>query len=137
MAFGWAVGALANRALALAAWKRVRERLHQVGIEPTGIVMHHDQDPVYTSYDWTGRLLLRDDLQLSYTVDGARGHTEMEAFISHFKDENRSLLLDALTIEQLEQIVNERVCYYNEVRRHSVLNNQPPWKCLKGWLTAV
>lgn len=133
--FGWAVGESANRTLALAAWARAREALHRLGIDPQGIIMHHDQDSVYTSYAWTGRLLLRDHLQLSYTLDGARGNTEMEAFISRFKDENRSLLLDALTIEQLEQIVNERMCYYNEVRRHSVLNNQPPWKCLKDWLT--
>ena len=73
--------------------------------------LHHDQDPVYTSYAWTGRLLLRDHLQISYSLDGARGNTEMEAFISRFKNENRSLLLDAPTIEALERIVNVRMHY--------------------------
>ena len=82
VAFGWAIGESANRALALAAWKRARTMMDELDIEPAEIVMHHDQDPVYTSYDWTGRLLLRDHLQLSYTLDGARGNTEMEAFIS-------------------------------------------------------
>lgn len=134
VAFGWAVGESANRALALAAWQRARETLRQLGIEPAGIVMHHDQDPVYTSYAWTGRLLLGDQLQLSYSLDGARGNTEMESFISRFKNENRSLLLDAPTIEVLEQVVNVRMRYYNEVRRHSVLNNEPPWRFLKRWL---
>ena len=99
--------------------------------------MHQDQDPVYISYAWTGSLLLRDHLQVSYSLDGARGNTEMEAFISRFKNENRSLLLDAPTIEALERIVNERMRYYNEVRRHSVLDNQPPRRWLKRWLKDV
>ncbi len=137
LAFGWAVGESANRILALQAWRQARETMRQLSIEPAGMVMHQDQDPVYTSYAWTGRLLLRDYLQVSYSLDGARGNTEMEAFISRFKNENRSLLLDAPTIEALERVVNVRMRYYNEVRRHSALDNQPPRKWLECWLNDV
>ncbi len=137
LAFGWAVGESANRILALQAWRQARETMRQLSIEPAGMVMHQDQDPVYTSYAWTGRLLLRDHLQVSYSLDGARGNTEMEAFISRFKNENRSLLLDAPTIETLERVVNVRMRYYNEVRRHSALDNQPPRKWLECWLNDV
>jgi putative transposase len=101
------------------------------------MVMHHDQDSVYTSYAWTGRLLLRDYLRISYSLDGARGNTEMEAFISRFKNENRSLLLDAPTVEVLERIVDERMHYYNGICRHSVLANQPPRKWLRSWLNSA
>ena len=66
-----------------------------------------------------------------------KDNTEMEAFISRFKNENRSLLLDAPTIDALSTVVNERICYYNEVRRHSVLGNQPPLKWLVSWLKGV
>jgi transposase InsO family protein len=111
--------------------------MQELSIEPAGMVMHQDQDPVYTSHAWTGRLLLRDHLQVSYSLDGARGNTEMEAFISRFKNENRSLLLDAPTIETLERVVNVRMRYYNEVRRHSALDNQPPRKWLECWLNDV
>ena len=137
LAFGWAVGESANRILALQAWRMARETMRQLSIEPAGMVMHQDQDPVYASYAWTGRLLLRDHLQVSYSLDGARGNTEMEAFISRFKNENRSLLLDAPTIETLKRIVNVRMRYYNEVRRHSALDNQPPRRWLKRWLNDV
>ena len=137
LAFGWAVGESANRILALKAWCHARETLRQLGIEPAGMVMHQDQDSVYTSYAWTGSLLLRDYLQVSYSLDGARGNTEMEAFISRFKNENRSLLLDAPTIEALERVVTERMRYYNEVRRHSALDNQSPQKWLQCWLNDV
>jgi len=137
LAFGWAVGESANRILALKAWRQARETMRQLSIEPAGIVTHQDQDSVYTSYAWTGRLLLRDHLQVSYSLDGARGNTEMEAFISRFKNENRSLLLDAPTIEALERVVTERMRYYNEVRLHSALDNQPPRKWLECWLNDV
>jgi putative transposase len=136
-AFGWAVGESANRKLALQAWRQARETMRQFGIEPAGMVMHQDQDSVYTSYAWTGRLLLRDHLQVSYSLDGARGNTEMEAFISRFKNENRSLLLDAPTIEALERVVTVRMRYYNEVRRHSALDNQSPQQWLQCWLNDV
>ena len=99
--------------------------------------MHQDQGSVYTSYAWTGRLLLNDHLQISYSLDGARGNTEMEAFISRFKNENRSLLLDAPTIEALKWVVNVRMRYYNEARRHSALGNQPPSRWLERWLNDV
>jgi transposase InsO family protein len=98
------------------------------------MVMHRGQDSVYTSYAWTGRLLLQDGLQISYSLDGARGNTEMEAFISRFKSENRSLLLDAPTIEALARVVDGRMRYDNEARRHSALGNQPPQKWLEYWL---
>jgi putative transposase len=101
------------------------------------MVMHHDQDSAYTSYAWTGRLLLQDQLQISYTLDGAKDNPEMEAFISRFKNENRSLLLDAPTIEMLAKIVDVRLHYYNDVRRHSALDNQSPRKALERWLRDV
>ena len=137
LAFGWAVGESTNRTLALQAWRQAKETMQELSIEPAGMVMHQDQDPVYTSYAWTGRLLLRDHLRVSYSLDGARGNTEMEAFISRFKNENRSLLHDAPTIETLERVVNARMRYYNEVRRHSALDNQPPRKWLECWLNDV
>lgn len=36
------------------------------------MIVHHDQDAVYTGYSWTGQLLLQDKVQLSYALDGAK-----------------------------------------------------------------
>ena len=111
--------------------------MHRLGIEPAGMVIHHDQDPLYTSDAWTGRLLLYDRLQLFHTLDGAKDNPEMEALTSCFKNENRSLILDAATIEMLTKIVKVRKDYYNDVRRHSVLDNHTPRKALERWLRDV
>ncbi len=137
LAFGWAVGESTNRTLALQAWRQAKETMQELSIEPAGMVMHQDQDPIYTSYAWIGRLLLRDRVQVSCSLGGARGNTEMEAFISRFKNENRSLLLDAPTIETLERVVNVRMRYNIQVRWRSALDNQPPHKWLGCWLDDV
>ncbi|MGH8568543.1 MAG: IS3 family transposase [Gammaproteobacteria bacterium] len=123
---GWAVGPQAVTALALAAWTRARAQLRRLGRTPAGVIVHHDQDPVFTGYGWTGQLLLRDGARLSYALRGAKDNPEMEAFNSRFKTENRSLFLDARDLTELTGVVAERVRYYNRERRHSTLGNQAP-----------
>jgi transposase InsO family protein len=63
---GWAAGPSADRALALRCGETVKEALGQVGRGTEGLIVHHDQDTVYTSYDWLQRLLIRDWARVSY-----------------------------------------------------------------------
>lgn len=123
---GWAVAARADSALALAAWRRARRWLRRHGFPVVGLIVHHDQGSVYTGYGWTGALLLRDHVRLSYALNGCRDNPEMESFHSRFKTENRSLLLDAQSLADLARVVNQRMAYYNGRRRHSALGNQAP-----------
>jgi putative transposase len=126
VAAGWAVGPSADTALALRAWRRARRWLRGRGVPIAGMIVHHDQDPVYTGYGWLRQLLVRDQVKVSFTLNGCRDNPEMESFHSRFKGENRSLLLDAQTFADLTQVVNQRMRYYNARRRHSALGNQAP-----------
>jgi len=126
IAYGWAVGKRANTTLALQAWDMAKATFGKLNVPFEGMIVHHDQDPVYTGYDWTGPLLLADRVCLSYTLNGAKDNPEMESFIGRFKTENRSLLLDAQTVTELRDVVAERMRYYNTQRRHSSLGYQPP-----------
>jgi putative transposase len=94
---GWALGRHADSGLALQAWTAAKRWLQRHGWPIAGLIVHHDQDSVYTSYAWTGQLVLRDQVRLSYALDGCRDNTEMESFHSRFKSENRSLLVEAAT----------------------------------------
>ncbi|MFV2044349.1 MAG: integrase core domain-containing protein [Anaerolineales bacterium] len=102
------------------------------GVEMRGVIVHHDQDPVFTGYGWTGQLLLEDRVLVSYALNGARdtilaqGNPEMESFISRFKTENRALLLDTQTLADLQLMVGERMGYHNGERRHSTIGYQAP-----------
>ena len=126
LVLGWAVGEHAVTQLALAAWKRASRSLQRHGVALEQVIAHHDQDPVFTGYAWTSRLLLEDHVSVSYALNGARDNPEMEAFNSRFKTENRSLFLDAQTLTQLVAVVGRRMNYYNHDRRHSSIGYQPP-----------
>ncbi len=126
LALGWAVGERAVTGLALEAWEHGRQTLKTQGVDLKEVIVHHDQDPVFTSYGWTSHLLLRDHVRVSYALNGARDNPQMESFIGRFKTENRSLLLDARTLEELQAVVAERMDYYNNRRRHSTIGYQAP-----------
>jgi len=126
LAFGWAVGESASTELALRAWERTKETFEKLGVDLEGVVVHHDQDPVFTSYDWTGQLLLEDGVRISYALNGARDNPEMESFNSRFKNENRSVFADAQGAGPLGVLVEDRMRYHNRHRRHSTLGNVAP-----------
>lgn len=122
---GFAVGEGANSVLALPAWSMAKRCLAVWKASLEGVLVHHDQDPVFTGYAWTGRLLA-DGVRISYALRGARENPEMESFFGRFKVENNSLLLDAVTLEELKAVVAGRIQYYNRERRHSSLGDRPP-----------
>ena len=126
LVLGWAVGEHADTGLALQGWERARQSLLGHGLGLQALIVHHDQDPVFTGYAWTARLLLKDHVRVSYALRGARDNTEMESFNSRFKSENRSLLLDANTLSALHAVVSRRIDYYNNVRRHSTIGYRAP-----------
>ncbi|MDX1411895.1 MAG: IS3 family transposase [Nitrospirales bacterium] len=131
LVYGWAVGEQANTALALAAWKRAWQTFLDWQIPSEGMIVHHDQDSVYTSYDWTGQLLLKDKVLISYALGGAKDNPEMEAFFSRFKSEGHSLFLDAKTLDELTVVVDRRMNYHNDERLHSSLGYRAPRKFIQ------
>lgn len=124
--FGWAAGEQANTALALEAWKEAKQGVVKWGGRLEHTIVHQDQDPVFTSYDWVDALLRKDLVQLSYALRGASDNPEMESFFGRFKVENQSLLSDAQTLQELLAVLAERIRYYNRERRHSSLGNRAP-----------
>jgi len=126
MAFGWAIGQSRGTALALQAWEYAKRTFQQMGISYVGMIMHHDRDSVYTGYEWTSQLLLKDKSRLSYALRGAKDNPEMESFNGRFKTEGHSLFLEAQSLGELITVVEERMRYYNTERRHSSIGYVPP-----------
>ena len=124
--YGWALGERADLSLALAAWERAKRTFRGLGIVCKDMILHHDQDPAFTSYGWTGQLLLKDGVRLSHALQGAKDNPEIESFHSHFKGEGNSLFLDAQHFEELERIVAWRMLYYDTDRRHSAIGYLSP-----------
>lgn len=126
MAYGWAIGEGPDAVTALRAWTRAKETFQQLDIPYEGLIVHHDQGSAFISYAWTGQLLLKDGVQPSYTLRGFKDNPEMESFFSRFKEEGRSLFLEAQNITELTSVVANRIGYYNADRRHSAIGYVPP-----------
>jgi putative transposase len=126
LACGWAVGETGDTRLALQAWEGAKQMFQSLGIAWAGMIMHHDRDPVYTSYTWISQIASKDELRVSYALGGAKDNPEMESFNGRFKNEGRSLFLQAQTLSELIPVVDERMWYYNHGRRHSSVNQVPP-----------
>lgn len=123
---GWAVGGSANRELALACWRETHRRLGNAA----GLVVHSDQDSVYTSYEWLRTLIVEDGVVISFSENGAKDNPWIESFWSRFKGENHSLLWEAETLPELIEVVDRQMEYSNTRRRHSRLAYRSPLEYL-------
>lgn len=123
---GWALSRRADRQLALKAWKQAKETLSLLGRPAAGLVVHSDQDAVYTSYDWLDRLLVRDGARASYSERGCKDNPWIESLWSRLKDEIGSRINQAETLDELRQILKERFTKYNTRRRHSSIEYHSP-----------
>jgi transposase InsO family protein len=129
--YGWALSDSPDRTMALRAWQQAKAMLQSHNLSWKGMIIHHDQDPVYTSYAWTNQLLRQDRVRLSYALNGAKDNTFMESFFARFKTEGHSRFLAAEELDELHQIVAERVDYHNRSRRHSTLAHRTPLEALQ------
>jgi len=129
---GWAVGRSADRELALHCWKRAEAQLEATGRSAKGLIVHQDQDAVFTSYAWLRRLLIESEALVSYSERGAKDNPWIESFWSHFKGENASLLSEAATVDELREVIDGQMGYYNERRRHSSVGYQSPTEYLRS-----
>jgi hypothetical protein len=85
VAYGWSVGTTSDTVLGLQVWQRAKETLHQLGVRWEGMILHHDRDAVFTSYQWAAQLLLDGGVRLSYALHGAKDNPQIESFHSWFK----------------------------------------------------
>ena len=69
--------------------------------------------------------------RVSYSENGAKRNTVMEAFFGRFKTENESLFCEARNIWELRRIVGQQVDYHNCKRRHSALGYRTPREVLR------
>jgi len=119
----------------LTALGHLRKRMEEHDQSLTGVVIHHDRDSVYTSHDWLRQVLSVEGGRLSYAQRGARDNSWIKSFWGRFKTENASVLWEAETLEEVVEIVDSQMVYYNCERRHSALHYRPPEGFFGGLLS--
>ena len=129
---GRAVDAQKTAEVALWTSRRANAMLSRLGQTPSAMIVHHDEDSAFMSYEWAHQLVQVDDARLSFARNGAKDNPEMESFFGRLRGENRSLLLDAKTVDELEEVVGKRTQYYKRERRRQSLKNEAPMRYAKG-----
>jgi transposase InsO family protein len=128
---GHALGDADNTELALEAWRSAKKTLKRYGLQTEGLIVHQDQDGVYLGHGWLYELAVHDKVRVSCSENGAKGNVHMESFNGRLKSENRLLFWEQDDLASLRKVVNQRIRYYNHVRRHSALGNKLPIRYLK------
>ena len=77
---GFGVGAHRNRALAIYCLDQLQNNLACLDRRLSDILIHHDRDSVYTSYDWLHRVLIKERAGISFAMNGAKDNPWIESF---------------------------------------------------------
>jgi putative transposase len=129
--WGWAVGKSNDTGLALMAWQKLKRNRRRHSLPVKELIVHQDRDPVFTGYEWVGRLA-EDGAVFSYTLNGFKGNPEIESFNGHFKGELKSLVADCRTPAEVTKVVTRQMRYYNWQRQHSSIDYLPPMVYFKS-----
>ena len=131
---GFGVGAHRNRALAIYCLDQLQNNLSCLDRGLSDILIHHDRDSVYTSYDWLHRVLITEGAGISFAMNGAKDNPWIESFWGRFKTENKTLIMNADSLAELICVTQQQMTYYNQGRRHSALSYQTPQQVVQAIL---
>lgn len=122
---GWNIEKHRDTANALTAYRRLKRTLKKFKVKLSSVIIHQDQDKVFTGYQYAGTLL-NDNINLSFTEHGFKDNPNMESCIGHFKEEYRDLLRQAKNLKELKRITTSCVRDWNKERIHSALQGRSP-----------
>ena len=110
---------------ALKAYSKLKRYLSRMNIPLTDVIVHQDQDSVFTGYEYTGKLI-GDGITLSFTENGFKDNQMMESCLGHFKQSYKQRIQQAETLKQAQKIFTACVKDWNTKPRHSALKGRPP-----------
>ena len=131
---GFGVGAHRNRDLAIYCLDQLQNNLSCLDRRLSDILIHHDRDSVYTSYDWLHRVLITEGAGISFAMNGAKDNPWIESFWGRFKTESKTLIMHADSLTELICVTEQQMTYYNQDRRHSALNYRTPQQVVQAIL---
>ena len=69
-----------------------------------------------------------------YGLNGIKDNMWIESFWRRFKIENHSLIMQADSLAELQDVTQQQMRYYNQDRRHSSLNYRVPQEVVQAIL---
>lgn len=114
-----------DTANALKAYAKLKRYLKSKNIPLNKVIVHQDQDTVFTGYEYAGKLI-GDGIALSFTERGFKDNQMMESCVGHFKEEYKQDIQQAKSLKEAQKIFRSCVRDWNSKRRHSALKGRSP-----------
>jgi len=134
--WGWCLGTTAGIPLVVESFQRAARRIRAVEAALRGLIVHQDRGSVYTSEAYV-RCVSNQECTLSYSRRGEPGDNAVnESFFSRFKVEWAASFAEASDFEELLDMVEKAIAYYNEKRHHSSLEYRTPLAFTNDFLTS-
>lgn len=126
LVLGWSLSIHPDVRLVLRSLHNALKRIRQLSSSIPRLIVHQDRGSVYTAELYV-RAVRSGGHLLSYSRRGEPGDNAVnESFFSRLKAEWREVFAEARTTEQLEQMVEEAIGYYNKRRYHSSIGYRTP-----------
>ena len=123
---GYHLSLNANTETAKIAYRKLKIFLKQQEVSTSEVIIHQDQGRPYISYEYVSALV-SDDITPSYSRTGTPGdNAEIESFFGRLKNEWRKVFASAKSFEELAELVEGAIKYYNHNRIHSKTNGRSP-----------
>lgn len=127
---GFSISRSPDSQTALQAFKQTKIFLKEQNIDFNEVIIHQDQGSSFTSYEYVGALTLTE-AKVSYSRKGKfQDNSIMEAFFSQFKRDWKEVFASAKDLEELKELIEEAIKYYNQERIHSRCNGVSPLQYL-------
>jgi len=129
---GYAVGEGPTTALALLAFNKALRTLMSWEVNVAKTYFHQDQGSAFKAYEYVRAIVIKTGAFISYSRVGTPGdNPEMESFFGRLKDEWREAFLQAENREEILQLIERVIMYYNTKRIHSNHKDKSPLQFLK------
>lgn len=129
---GYEIGDGPTTALTQEAFKKAAKKLISWGVDVSKTYFHQDQGSAYKAYEYVRMIVIQTKANISYSRVGTPGdNPEMESFFGRFKSDWRDAFLQAETREEVIQLINKAILYYNTKRIHSNFKNKSPLQFLQ------
>ncbi len=130
---GWNISPNADTKNALTGYQKAKKYLRRKKIPLSKVIIHQDQGTPFKSYEYVS-ILLKDGINISYSIHGAKDNPFTESCNGHFKEEYRDELFEARTFKELRSLISKKVKDWNSQRIHSALKGRSPDKFIRDIL---
>jgi hypothetical protein len=103
---GWFLGHRRNQIVASEAWDDAKAMIRRLSATIEDMIVHQNQNSVYTSDRCVNQMLLADHVRMSYSANGVKSNIYIESFNGHFNRPMESMISEAEKMKKMRKVIS-------------------------------